>query len=100
MCPPPDQVEPLSKDGEKAENFPEHFLPGSDLPKINTDKLKEKADAEREKRKEAMGQDVSIEAQDVFDAISRTYVTTHTTLLLFCNVTYITRLGVHFTKLL
>eukprot|EP01061_Rhynchopus_euleeides_P047623 TRINITY_DN9648_c0_g1_i2.p1 TRINITY_DN9648_c0_g1~~TRINITY_DN9648_c0_g1_i2.p1 ORF type:complete len:191 (+),score=53.20 TRINITY_DN9648_c0_g1_i2:243-815(+) len=66
------QVTPASKDGERAENFPEHFLPGAELPKINTDKLKDKADQEREKRRDAMGENVSIEAQDVFDAISRT----------------------------
>ena len=56
------------------EELPDHFKPKAELPKINTDKLKERAAIEKEKRRAAMGDNVSIEAQDVFDAISRTYV--------------------------
>eukprot|EP01064_Diplonema_japonicum_P011711 TRINITY_DN1915_c4_g3_i1.p1 TRINITY_DN1915_c4_g3~~TRINITY_DN1915_c4_g3_i1.p1 ORF type:complete len:212 (+),score=30.04 TRINITY_DN1915_c4_g3_i1:70-636(+) len=49
----------------------EQFRKG-DLPKINTEKIQERARAAREKREYSMGADVTIEAQDVFDAIERT----------------------------
>eukprot|EP01060_Flectonema_neradi_P022104 TRINITY_DN30393_c0_g1_i1.p1 TRINITY_DN30393_c0_g1~~TRINITY_DN30393_c0_g1_i1.p1 ORF type:complete len:186 (+),score=17.23 TRINITY_DN30393_c0_g1_i1:61-618(+) len=59
-------------DGGSADaSFIEQFKSG-DLPKINTQKIQERANTAREKRAANMGTDVSIEGQDVFDAISRT----------------------------
>ena len=61
-------------DGGAADaSFIDQFKSG-DLPKINTQKIQERATTAREKRAANMGTDVSIEGQDVFDSISRTYV--------------------------
>eukprot|EP01059_Diplonema_ambulator_P010796 TRINITY_DN20828_c0_g2_i1.p1 TRINITY_DN20828_c0_g2~~TRINITY_DN20828_c0_g2_i1.p1 ORF type:complete len:186 (+),score=40.27 TRINITY_DN20828_c0_g2_i1:73-630(+) len=63
------KVTPLDSGSES--HLSEYFRKG-ELPKINTEKIEERARAAREKREGAMGVDVTIEAQDVFDAIERT----------------------------
>eukprot|EP00755_Sulcionema_specki_P013565 Sspe_Gene.54292::Locus_29968_Transcript_1_3_Confidence_0.400_Length_950::g.54292::m.54292 len=42
------------------------------LPKLHTDKLKDRLQNAKETRPQYMGRDVTIEAQDVFDSINRT----------------------------
>eukprot|EP01063_Lacrimia_lanifica_P019678 TRINITY_DN27135_c0_g1_i1.p1 TRINITY_DN27135_c0_g1~~TRINITY_DN27135_c0_g1_i1.p1 ORF type:complete len:189 (+),score=107.13 TRINITY_DN27135_c0_g1_i1:131-697(+) len=50
----------------------DHFKPNAELPKIPTDKLKQKVEEQRAERKKKIGHDVTIEAQDVFDYIAKT----------------------------
>ncbi|KAJ9456712.1 Protein LSM12 [Diplonema papillatum] len=60
-------IDRVTQTGEPTEDF---FK--GELPKISKEKVRDRANTAREKRMHALGQDVSIEAQDVFDAIERT----------------------------
>eukprot|EP00668_Euglena_longa_P028854 GGOE01036183.1.p1 GENE.GGOE01036183.1~~GGOE01036183.1.p1 ORF type:complete len:210 (-),score=2.50 GGOE01036183.1:190-768(-) len=53
--------------------LPEPLNADSKLPKINAAKVKENATTAARERAKKMGQDVTIEAQDIFDAMSKTY---------------------------
>jgi len=53
--------------------LPEPLNVDSRLPKINAVKIRENASNAARERGRRLGQDVTIEAQDLFDAMSRTY---------------------------
>jgi hypothetical protein len=53
--------------------LPPPLHPGTKLPKINTVKVRENVINVSRDRARKLGQDVTIEAQDIFDALSKTY---------------------------
>ena len=55
--------------------LPPPLHPGTKLPKINTVKVRENVINVSRDRARKLGQDVTIEAQDIFDALSKTYAT-------------------------
>jgi hypothetical protein len=65
-------AEVISMDTEPT-RLPEPLNIDSRLPKINAAKVRENAANAARERSRKLGQDVTIEAQDIFDALSKTY---------------------------
>jgi hypothetical protein len=59
--------------GPHVTRLPEPLNADSRLPKINAAKIRESADHTARDRIHKLGTDVTIEAQDIFDALSKTY---------------------------
>eukprot|EP01012_Entosiphon_sulcatum_P019725 TRINITY_DN2464_c0_g1_i2.p2 TRINITY_DN2464_c0_g1~~TRINITY_DN2464_c0_g1_i2.p2 ORF type:complete len:185 (-),score=48.05 TRINITY_DN2464_c0_g1_i2:354-908(-) len=60
------------EDGQRMD-LPYPLSQGVDLPRLNPKVIRENADANAKERALKLGHDVTIEAQDIFDALSKTY---------------------------
>eukprot|EP01062_Namystynia_karyoxenos_P042459 TRINITY_DN3103_c3_g4_i1.p1 TRINITY_DN3103_c3_g4~~TRINITY_DN3103_c3_g4_i1.p1 ORF type:complete len:227 (+),score=87.67 TRINITY_DN3103_c3_g4_i1:77-682(+) len=66
-------VQNITQVGEAMHELHEALQPRAQwLPKLQHDKIAERATASAEKRQKSLGADVTVAAQDCFDAISRT----------------------------